>query len=66
MNRLPTPEPPASKSRASRGNVLTPDPGRALRREKWNMAEFNRACDAFLLARVSGYRLMNQGGKLKS
>lgn len=59
----PTPPNKNPNRAGARGNTLTADPGRQLRRQKLNCSEIQRACDAFLLTRIPGWRIMNHGGR---
>ena len=61
-NRIPAGKTRLKKS-SSRGNSLSPDPGKRLITSAINCMEIGKACDAFLESRVPGYRLMSFSGR---
>jgi hypothetical protein len=55
---------PAPRPRKnSRGNSLSPDPGKGRVSSPVNCHEIDKACDAFLAARVPGYVITNFMGR---
>ena len=52
-----------NKAKAStRGRANSPEPGTRFITSSINCAEINRACDAFFVRTIPGYRVMSIGG----